>query len=84
MSVWLPKTKLLMKKLLLFFFLLSCYQVEKVQAQLFGGQLKTTISPYPPGTVHCNPAQAGTDRVRRHCGDDALGVGGTVPGGYGD
>ena len=44
-----------MKKLLLFFLLLSCYQVEKVQAQLFGGQLKATISPYPPGTVHCNP-----------------------------
>ena len=55
MSVWLLKTKLLMKKLLLFFLLLSCYQVEKVQAQLFGGQLKATISPYPPGTVHCNP-----------------------------
>jgi uncharacterized protein (TIGR02145 family) len=55
MSVWLLKTKLLMKKLLLFFFLLSCYQVEKVHAQLFGGQLKATISPYPPGTVHCNP-----------------------------
>lgn len=44
-----------MKKLLLFFFLLSCYQVEKVQAQLFGGQLKSSSSSYPPGTVHCNP-----------------------------
>ena len=44
-----------MKKFLLFFFLLLCYQAEKVHAQLFGGQLKSTPSSFPPGHVNCNP-----------------------------
>jgi uncharacterized protein (TIGR02145 family) len=44
-----------MKKLLLFFFLLSCFQAEKVHAQLFGGQIKSSGFTYPIGTVHCKP-----------------------------
>lgn len=44
-----------MKKLLLFFLLLSCYQSEKVHAQLFGGQIKSSNFTYPIGTVHCKP-----------------------------
>jgi len=44
-----------MKKLLLFFLLLSCYQAEKVHAQLFGGQIKSSSFTYPIGTVHCKP-----------------------------
>jgi uncharacterized protein (TIGR02145 family) len=44
-----------MKKLLLFSFLLVCCTIVDVQAQLFGGQLKSTVSAYAPGTVHCNP-----------------------------
>ena len=44
-----------MKKFLLFFFLLLCYQAEKVHAQLFGGQIKSPSFTYPIGTVHCKP-----------------------------
>jgi hypothetical protein len=44
-----------MKKLLLFSLLLSCYQAEKVHAQLFGGQIKSSSFTYPIGTVHCKP-----------------------------
>lgn len=44
-----------MKKLLLFSFLLGCCHVIDLKAQLFGGQLKSTVSAYAPGTVHCTP-----------------------------
>lgn len=44
-----------MKKLLLFSFLIACCTGVDVQAQLFGGQIKSTVSAYAPGTVHCNP-----------------------------
>jgi len=44
-----------MKKLLLFSFFLLCFLLENVQAQFLGGQLKPGNSPFPPGTVHCNP-----------------------------
>jgi len=44
-----------MKKLLLFSFILISFHPESVQAQFLGGQLKSGNSPFPPGTVHCNP-----------------------------
>lgn len=44
-----------MKKILLFGLLLNFYFVGQLQAQLFGGQLKSSVTSYPPGTVHCNP-----------------------------
>jgi uncharacterized protein (TIGR02145 family) len=44
-----------MKKLLCIVLLLNLSSVGQVHAQLFGGQLKATASPYPPGTVHCKP-----------------------------
>lgn len=44
-----------MKKFLLFSFLLLCFLLENVHAQFLGGQLKSGNSPFPPGTVHCNP-----------------------------
>ncbi|MEK0441059.1 MAG: hypothetical protein RL403_37 [Bacteroidota bacterium] len=44
-----------MKKIVFIVLLVNIYCVGQLQAQLFGGQLKATTSPYPPGTVHCKP-----------------------------
>ena len=44
-----------MKKLLLLTFLITCIQVGNAHAQLFGGQLKSTPSPFPPDHVNCSP-----------------------------
>ena len=35
--------------------LVNFYGVGQLQAQLFGGQLKSTPSSFPPGHVNCNP-----------------------------
>ncbi|MFN5336489.1 MAG: hypothetical protein ACK5BR_05585 [Bacteroidota bacterium] len=43
-----------MKKRLFISFLLLLLGVVSVQAQFLGGQLKSSNSFYPPGTVHCN------------------------------
>ena len=43
-----------MKKRLFISFLLLLLGVLSVQAQFLGGQLKSSNSFYPPGTVHCN------------------------------
>ncbi len=29
--------------------------IGNLQAQLFGGQVKSSVASFPPGTVHCNP-----------------------------
>jgi hypothetical protein len=44
-----------MKKIVFIVLLVNFYCVEQLQAQLFGGQVKATALPYPPGTVHCKP-----------------------------
>jgi uncharacterized protein (TIGR02145 family) len=44
-----------MKKIVLIALLVNFYCVGQLQAQLFGGQLKSTPSTFPPNTVHCNP-----------------------------
>ena len=44
-----------MKKIIFIVLLVNFYFVGQLQAQLFGGQLKSTASSYPIGTVHCNP-----------------------------
>jgi uncharacterized protein (TIGR02145 family) len=44
-----------MKKMLFIVLLVNFYGVGQLQAQLFGGQLKSTPSSFPPGHVNCNP-----------------------------
>ncbi len=44
-----------MKKIFFIGLLLNFYCIGQLQAQLFGGQLKSSAAAYPPGTVHCNP-----------------------------
>ena len=44
-----------MKKIVFIVLLVNFYFVGQLQAQLFGGQLKSSASSYPIGTVHCNP-----------------------------
>ncbi len=44
-----------MKKILFIGLFINFYCVGQLQAQLFGGQLKSSAATYPPGTVHCNP-----------------------------
>jgi hypothetical protein len=44
-----------MKKIVFIVLLVNIYCVGQLQAQLFGGQLKSSGAAYPPGTVHCNP-----------------------------
>ena len=43
-----------MNKILFIGLLVNFYFVGQLQAQLFGGQLKSSPSPFPPGHVHCN------------------------------
>lgn len=51
-----------MKKIFLIALLLNLASMGQLHAQLFGGQLKSPTTPYPGGTVHCNP-QNRTDVV---------------------
>ena len=44
-----------MKKIVFLILLVNIYDVGQLQAQLFGGQLKSTPSPFTPGHVNCNP-----------------------------
>jgi hypothetical protein len=44
-----------MKKIVLLILLVKFYSVGQLQAQLFGGQLKSSSFTYPIGTVHCKP-----------------------------
>ena len=44
-----------MKKIFLIALLLNLASMGQLHAQLFGGQLKSSTSPYPGGTVHCDP-----------------------------
>ena len=44
-----------MKKIVFLVLLVNLYCVGQLQAQLFGGQLKSTRSSFPPGHVNCNP-----------------------------
>lgn len=44
-----------MKKIVFFVLLVNLYCVGQLQAQLFGGHLKSTPSPFPPGHVNCDP-----------------------------
>ena len=44
-----------MKKIVFLILLVNIYDVGQLQAQLFGGQLKSTPSPFPPDNVNCNP-----------------------------
>lgn len=44
-----------MKKKVFLVLLVNLYCVGQLQAQLFGGQLKPTPSPFPPNHVNCNP-----------------------------
>ena len=44
-----------MKKIVFLILLVNIYDVGQLQAQLFGGQLKSNLSPFPPNTVHCDP-----------------------------
>jgi hypothetical protein len=44
-----------MKKILFLVLLVNFYCVGQLQAQLFGGQLKSIPSPYPPDHVNCDP-----------------------------
>jgi hypothetical protein len=44
-----------MKKMLFLVLLVNFYGVGQLQAQLFGGQLKSTPSSFPPGHVNGNP-----------------------------
>ena len=43
-----------MKKIVFLILLVNIYDVGQLQAQLFGGQLKSTPSPFTPGHVNCN------------------------------
>lgn len=44
-----------MKQLTFFGLVVSLVLCTSAQAQFLGGQAKGTLSPYPAGTVHCNP-----------------------------
>ena len=44
-----------MKKIVFLIVLVNFYGVGQLQAQLFGGQIKSSNFTYPIGTVHCKP-----------------------------
>jgi uncharacterized protein (TIGR02145 family) len=44
-----------MKRIVFICFLVNFYGVGQLQAQLFGGQLKSKPSPFPSGHVNCDP-----------------------------
>lgn len=44
-----------MKKIVFLILLVNFYDVGQLQAQLFGGQIKSSNFTYPIGTVHCKP-----------------------------
>lgn len=44
-----------MKKIVFIGLLIHLFSIGNLNAQLFGGQLKSSVASFPPGTVHCNP-----------------------------
>lgn len=44
-----------MKKIVFIGLLIHLFSIGNLHAQLFGGQLKSSVASFPPGTVHCNP-----------------------------
>lgn len=84
-----------MKKILFLVWLVNIYCIGQLQAQLLGGQLKSSRSVYPTGTVHCNPQNrtavvevtnpiTGKTWMDRNLGAERVATSGTDALAYGD